>query len=293
MIRRPRRSTLFPYTTLFGSAEEPDDRRNRGRRDQHHPDLLRRPAWPDRRRRRDSRRDPRRGKAVHALVPPRLGHRKPPVHAARTRGAFPFVEMKCGRASSNGGTLALAGIWPAKPSDLSFEESFTSAFNLFNLVVRKTTRPRSEIATLELLDFRSADRPIPSRPGPVPIDDDRVGEATRLSPAQFVQDLPRGPTHSGVASRAEVFAFAAQKPYRADRLRGPMDYPPRVRAVLDRAKADQGDTVLVLAKGERYEGTLMPHHGFSGEDILTVKLPNGYNIGIAVADGESVDVTAT
>src|SRR2546427_13154033 len=36
----------------------------------------------------------------------------------------------------------------------------------------------------------------------------------------------------------------------------------------------------------------MPHHGFSGEDILTVKLPNGYNIGIAVADVESVDVTA-
>ena len=71
-----------------------------------------------------------------------------------------------------------------------------------------------------------------------------------------------------------------------------MDYPPRVRAVLDRAKADQGDTVLVVAKGERYEGTLMPHHGFSGEDILTVKLPNGYNIGIAVADVESVDVTA-
>src|SRR5881296_361643 len=71
-----------------------------------------------------------------------------------------------------------------------------------------------------------------------------------------------------------------------------MDYPPRVRAVLDRAKADQGDTVLVVAKGERYEGTLMPHHGFSGEDILTVKLPNGYNIGIAVADIESVDVTA-
>src|SRR3989442_5988986 len=70
-----------------------------------------------------------------------------------------------------------------------------------------------------------------------------------------------------------------------------MDSPPRVRAVLDRAKADQGDTVLVLAKGERYEGTLMPHHGFSGEDILTVKLPNGYNIGIAVADIESVDVT--
>ncbi len=71
-----------------------------------------------------------------------------------------------------------------------------------------------------------------------------------------------------------------------------MDYPPRVRALLDRARADGGDTVVVRAKGERYEGTLMPHHGFSGEDILTVKLPSGYNIGIAVGDIEAVEVTA-
>src|SRR5438046_5302603 len=36
----------------------------------------------------------------------------------------------------------------------------------------------------------------------------------------------------------------------------------------------------------------MPHTSFSGEDVLTVKLPNGYNIGIAVGDIESVEVTA-
>src|SRR5207247_10550614 len=42
----------------------------------------------------------------------------------------------------------------------------------------------------------------------------------------------------------------------------------------------------------RYEGTLMPHHGFSGEDILTIKLPNGYNVGIELGDVESVEVTA-
>jgi len=71
-----------------------------------------------------------------------------------------------------------------------------------------------------------------------------------------------------------------------------MEYPPRVRALLDRAKADQGDSVVVRAKGERYEGILMPHTSFSGEDVLTVKLPNGYNIGIAVGDIESVEVTA-
>src|SRR2546426_679312 len=71
-----------------------------------------------------------------------------------------------------------------------------------------------------------------------------------------------------------------------------MDYPPRVRAVLDRANASQGDTVVVHAKSEPYQGTLMPHHGFSGEDILTLKLPNGYNIGIAVGDIESVEVVS-
>jgi len=29
-----------------------------------------------------------------------------------------------------------------------------------------------------------------------------------------------------------------------------MDYPPRVRGVLDRAGADQGDSIAVRAKGE-------------------------------------------
>ncbi len=70
-----------------------------------------------------------------------------------------------------------------------------------------------------------------------------------------------------------------------------MEYPPKVRALLERSKADPGDAVVVTAKGERYEGVLMPHHGFSGEDILTVKLGNGYNIGIAVEDVTELEVT--
>src|SRR2546430_4542554 len=71
-----------------------------------------------------------------------------------------------------------------------------------------------------------------------------------------------------------------------------VDYPPRVRAVLDRAKATHGDTVVVHAKGERYEGTLMPHHGFSGEDILTLKLPSGYNFRHALGGGQVREVAA-
>lgn len=71
-----------------------------------------------------------------------------------------------------------------------------------------------------------------------------------------------------------------------------MDYPPRIRALLEKAKAAQGDALRVRARGENFEGVLMPHTSFSGEDILTIKLGSGYNIGIAVEDVESVEVTA-
>jgi glutamyl-tRNA(Gln) amidotransferase subunit D len=70
-----------------------------------------------------------------------------------------------------------------------------------------------------------------------------------------------------------------------------MEYPPRIRALLDRARADQGDSVAVTARGVAYEGVVMPHTGFSGEDILTIKLGNGYNIGIAVTDITEVRVS--
>lgn len=71
-----------------------------------------------------------------------------------------------------------------------------------------------------------------------------------------------------------------------------MEYPPQIRALLDRAHADQGDSVSVVAKGTTYEGVVMPHHGFSGGDILTIKLATGYNIGIAASDVEEIEVTA-
>jgi len=70
-----------------------------------------------------------------------------------------------------------------------------------------------------------------------------------------------------------------------------MEYPPRVRALLEKFRADEGDSVVVAARGGTYAGVVMPHHGFSGEDVLTIKLDNGYNIGIVVGDVESVHVT--
>src|SRR3989441_8719507 len=63
-----------------------------------------------------------------------------------------------------------------------------------------------------------------------------------------------------------------------------MEYPPAVRKLLDAAKADLGDTVAVTARGDRLEGVVMPHHAFSGPDILTLKLGSGYNVGIDVKD---------
>ena len=71
-----------------------------------------------------------------------------------------------------------------------------------------------------------------------------------------------------------------------------MEYPPAIRRLLDGAKADAGDTVAVVARGDRLEGVVMPHHAFSGSDILTLKLGNGYNIGIDVQDITRVDLVS-
>jgi len=50
-----------------------------------------------------------------------------------------------------------------------------------------------------------------------------------------------------------------------------------------------GDYVEVASSdGRIVRGVLMPHHEFSGVDIMTVKLDNGYNIGIRPSDDASV-----
>ncbi len=56
--------------------------------------------------------------------------------------------------------------------------------------------------------------------------------------------------------------------------------------------AESGDRIQVTTSdGATFEGILMPRHSFSGDDILTVKLGNGYNIGLQ-ADGAEVEVLA-
>ncbi|MFH1101818.1 MAG: Glu-tRNA(Gln) amidotransferase subunit GatD [Methanobacteriota archaeon] len=54
--------------------------------------------------------------------------------------------------------------------------------------------------------------------------------------------------------------------------------------------ADIGDIIRINRGKETTEGILMPHHEFSGEDIITLKLKNGYNIGIAVDKETQVEL---
>ena len=53
--------------------------------------------------------------------------------------------------------------------------------------------------------------------------------------------------------------------------------------------AEIGDVIRVICGKEEYEGVLMPHHEFSQENIITIKLKTGYNIGIAV--DEKTEIT--
>jgi glutamyl-tRNA(Gln) amidotransferase subunit D len=62
--------------------------------------------------------------------------------------------------------------------------------------------------------------------------------------------------------------------------------------LLVKAEAQVGD-VLEVRRAEDDgvdRGLLMPHHEFSDEDIIVLKLPNGYNVGVRVDAGSQVTV---
>ncbi len=67
-----------------------------------------------------------------------------------------------------------------------------------------------------------------------------------------------------------------------------MAYPDRIHNLLKEAKVDIGDFIEVNSKKGLFCGILMPHHEFSGHDILTIKLDTGYNIGIAINDNTRI-----
>jgi len=55
-----------------------------------------------------------------------------------------------------------------------------------------------------------------------------------------------------------------------------------IEEILRTANAEIGDTIKIIRSDEQYEGVLMPHHEFSDDDIITIKLTTGYNIGVSV-----------
>jgi glutamyl-tRNA(Gln) amidotransferase subunit D len=67
-----------------------------------------------------------------------------------------------------------------------------------------------------------------------------------------------------------------------------MDYPGRVKELLDAAGVREGDEVEVVEGDRTHRGVVMPHHAFSGDDVLTIKLDTGYNMGIVVKDSTAV-----
>ena len=68
----------------------------------------------------------------------------------------------------------------------------------------------------------------------------------------------------------------------SDRLQG---YRGEARRLLEGAKASIGDLLKINRGSQTYEGTLMPRYELADDKHVTIKLRNGYNIGISV-DGE-------
>ncbi|HDO19858.1 MAG TPA: Glu-tRNA(Gln) amidotransferase subunit GatD, partial [Thermoplasmatales archaeon] len=56
------------------------------------------------------------------------------------------------------------------------------------------------------------------------------------------------------------------------------------------ANAEIGDTIKVIKRKRSYVGILMPSHEFSDDNIIVIKLKNGYNIGIEVDENTKLEV---
>jgi len=79
---------------------------------------------------------------------------------------------------------------------------------------------------------------------------------------------------------------------RAVPVQGDVPYPLRMQALLRDHGIEEGDEILIEKEGTAYRGILMPHHAFSGEEILTIKLSNGYNVGIQATAETKIELVA-
>ncbi|MEM2900253.1 MAG: Glu-tRNA(Gln) amidotransferase subunit GatD, partial [Thermoplasmata archaeon] len=69
-----------------------------------------------------------------------------------------------------------------------------------------------------------------------------------------------------------------------------MSYEGLPAELLKKANAEVGDTIELEHDGKKYRGIIMPHHGFSAKEILTLKLSSGYNIGIELKETDKIEV---
>lgn len=71
-----------------------------------------------------------------------------------------------------------------------------------------------------------------------------------------------------------------------------MKYSGLVGKLLDEANAELGDVIEVRKAKDAQMGILMPHHEFSDASIITLKLPNGYNVGLKADQNTKVKVVS-
>ncbi|AIZ57233.1 glutamyl-tRNA(Gln) amidotransferase subunit D [Candidatus Methanoplasma termitum] len=69
-----------------------------------------------------------------------------------------------------------------------------------------------------------------------------------------------------------------------------MSYSVSLSKLLEGIGAKEGSKLSVASKGKTYTGILMPHHDFSGKDIIVLKLSSGYNVGVKVEPGTEIKV---
>ena len=71
-----------------------------------------------------------------------------------------------------------------------------------------------------------------------------------------------------------------------------MKYTGHVGELIESEGAELGDVIEIRNGKETHKGVLMPHHDFSDKSIITLKLPNGYNVGIRVDQSTKVSVVS-
>ncbi|MEM3851946.1 MAG: Glu-tRNA(Gln) amidotransferase subunit GatD [Methanomassiliicoccales archaeon] len=62
-----------------------------------------------------------------------------------------------------------------------------------------------------------------------------------------------------------------------------MPLNPLLRERLDSLSISEGDEIRIRTPLAEYKGLLMPHHAFSGDNVVVLKLRSGYNVGVAVS----------